>query len=149
MLTTTTTEPRRTLEELFEAVTWTQLKIQDKPVGLLNVAGFYDPLIAQVDRAVADGLIKPEMRSILVVDADPVALLAKVCSPKNRAGALVLSLTPGPVNQIRAFRIRPDAQYSLDWTNPQAIAPAPVAVSGDAPKVGASDAAAAAASAST
>jgi uncharacterized protein (TIGR00730 family) len=67
-----------TFEELMEAVTWTQLNIHDKPVGLLNVGGFYDPLMKQVDTAIEEGLIKPEMRDILVVDADPVSLLRKI-----------------------------------------------------------------------
>jgi hypothetical protein len=54
-----------TFEEVFEVITWTQLDLQRKPVGLLNVAGFYDGLIAFVDRAVSMRLIREEHRAIL------------------------------------------------------------------------------------
>ena len=64
-----------TFEEFCEVVTWTQLGVHRKPCGLLNVGGFYDPLIALVDRAVAEGFIKPENRRIIVSDPDPAALL--------------------------------------------------------------------------
>src|SRR5687767_16004120 len=47
-----------TFEEFCEAVTWTQLGLHRKKCGLLNVGGFYDPLLALVDRAVADGFIR-------------------------------------------------------------------------------------------
>ena len=64
-----------TFEEFCEVVTWTQLGVHRKPCGLLNVGGFYDPLIALVDRAVAEGFIKPENQRIIVSDPDPGALL--------------------------------------------------------------------------
>jgi uncharacterized protein (TIGR00730 family) len=64
-----------TFEEFCEAVTWTQLGLHDKRCGLLNVAGFYDPLLALFDRAVADGLLKPQNRRIVTAETDPVALL--------------------------------------------------------------------------
>jgi uncharacterized protein (TIGR00730 family) len=54
-----------TFEEVFEVITWTQLDLQRKPVGLVNVAGFYDGLIAFIDQAVATGLIREEHRAIL------------------------------------------------------------------------------------
>jgi len=54
-----------TADELFEMLTWTQLKIHHKPIGLLNVAGFFDPLLAWLDRAVAEGFIKPRHRQIV------------------------------------------------------------------------------------
>ncbi|KAA0148148.1 hypothetical protein FNF27_04467 [Cafeteria roenbergensis] len=89
-----------TLEELFEAVTWTQLNIHSKPVGLLNVGGFYDPLVAQVDVAVEEGLIQPTMRDIIVVDSDPVALLRK----------------------LRSHRLMAGTQLALDWSSKGAAA---------------------------
>ena len=55
-----------TLDEVFEALTATQIGTFQKPCGLLNVDGFYDPLLAWVDRAVADGLIRPTARRLLV-----------------------------------------------------------------------------------
>ena len=64
-----------TFEEFCEVVTWTQLGVHRKSCGLLNVGGFYDPLIAQFDRGVAEGFIKTGNRRIVVAHADPAALL--------------------------------------------------------------------------
>ncbi|GMH02923.1 hypothetical protein Nepgr_004762 [Nepenthes gracilis] len=55
-----------TLEELLEVITWAQLGIHDKPVGLLNVDGYYNNLLAFIDKAVDDGFIKPSQRHIIV-----------------------------------------------------------------------------------
>jgi uncharacterized protein (TIGR00730 family) len=57
-----------TFEELFEIVTWAQLGLHHKPIGLLNVGGYYDPLLALLDRAVAERFVLPEHRQ-LVLDA--------------------------------------------------------------------------------
>ena len=54
-----------TLDELFEALSWSQLGIDPKPNGLLNVNGYYDDLVAYLDRAVASGFVKPEHRALL------------------------------------------------------------------------------------
>lgn len=64
-----------TVEELVEAWTWTQLRIHDKPVALLDVAGYYRPLVAFFDHAVEAGFLRPEHRATLLVDDDPAALL--------------------------------------------------------------------------
>jgi uncharacterized protein (TIGR00730 family) len=56
-----------TLEELFEIVTWRQLRLHEKPVGLLNVAGFFDPLLAWIDRAIAADFVRPTHRHLLTV----------------------------------------------------------------------------------
>jgi uncharacterized protein (TIGR00730 family) len=56
-----------TLEELAEVATWTQLGLHDKPVVLLDVAGFWAPLIRQLDRMVEDGFVKPANRAIVRV----------------------------------------------------------------------------------
>lgn len=64
-----------TFEEFFEVVTWTQLGLHAKPCGLLNVEGFYDPLLRFVDHATAERFVKPETRAIVVADADPARLL--------------------------------------------------------------------------
>ncbi|XP_043713580.1 cytokinin riboside 5'-monophosphate phosphoribohydrolase LOG5-like isoform X2 [Telopea speciosissima] len=55
-----------TLEELLEVITWAQLGIHDKPVGLLNVDGYYNYLLTFIDKAVDDGFIKPCQRQIIV-----------------------------------------------------------------------------------
>ncbi|BCS35413.1 putative cytokinin riboside 5'-monophosphate phosphoribohydrolase [Luteitalea sp. TBR-22] len=54
-----------TFEEFFEVITWTQLDLQRKPVGLLNVAGFYDGLLAFIDHARAARLVREEHRAIV------------------------------------------------------------------------------------
>jgi len=64
-----------TLDELFEAWTWTLAGLQDKPSGLLNVGGYYDDLVRFLDRSVADGLLKPSGRARLTVAADVPGLL--------------------------------------------------------------------------
>jgi len=67
-----------TFEEFFEAVTWTQLGLHRKACGLLNVDGFYSPLENFIDRAVAEGFIRPAHRGIVVTDTDPARLLDKL-----------------------------------------------------------------------
>ncbi|MBO9541998.1 TIGR00730 family Rossman fold protein [bacterium] len=64
-----------TFEELFEVITWGQLGIHRKPVGLLNVAGYYDAFMALVDHAVAEGFIPPSHRGLILVDTTPEGLL--------------------------------------------------------------------------
>lgn len=64
-----------TMDEMFEAWSWTLARLQDKPSGLLNVAGYYDGLVSFLDRSVADGLLKPAARELLAVSTDPAALL--------------------------------------------------------------------------
>jgi len=67
-----------TYDELFEMLTWNQLGIINKPVGLLNVNGFYDPLIRMLDQAVKEKFLRPEHRSILQVDEDEDRLFDKL-----------------------------------------------------------------------
>ncbi|EPS58115.1 hypothetical protein M569_16701, partial [Genlisea aurea] len=55
-----------TLEELLEVITWAQLGIHDKPVGLLNVEGYYNSLLCFIDKAVEEGFISPSARHIIV-----------------------------------------------------------------------------------
>jgi hypothetical protein len=56
-----------TYEEFFEIVTWKQLGMHDKPIVLLNVEGFFDPLLGQIERAVAERMIKPEYAGLIAV----------------------------------------------------------------------------------
>ena len=67
-----------TFEELFEAITWCQLRIHTKPVGLLNVNGYYHQLGKFIDHAVNQGFVKPAHRSLYDIDSDPVRLLHKM-----------------------------------------------------------------------
>jgi len=64
-----------TMDEAFEAFSWTQLGLERKPNGLLNVAGYYDGLVAFLDRATRSGFIRPQHRDLLRVHEDPVTLL--------------------------------------------------------------------------
>jgi len=67
-----------TFEELCEMLTWSQLGIHHKPIGLLNVAGYYDPLISMFDHAVNEQFLHPDHRSMLIDSDDPVALIARM-----------------------------------------------------------------------
>ena len=74
-----------TYEEFFEAVTWTQLGVHQKPCGLLNVAGFYDPIVQFIDQAVREEFIRFQHRAAIIVDSDPDRLLesmARVVLPQ-------------------------------------------------------------------
>jgi uncharacterized protein (TIGR00730 family) len=64
-----------TMEEFFEVLSWAQLGIHEKPCGLLNVAGYYDPLMQFLDHAVAEDFIKPKHRALLLVENEPAKLL--------------------------------------------------------------------------
>ena len=64
-----------TLEELFEVWTWAQLGLHTKPIGLLDVAGFYEPLAVLLDHMVAEGFLAATNRDLVVRDPDPAALL--------------------------------------------------------------------------
>lgn len=70
-----------TLEELFEILTWAQLGEHDKPCGLLNVAGYFDYLIAFLDHAVERGFLKPAHRQLLRIESQVDALLDRLHEP--------------------------------------------------------------------
>ncbi|NWO56574.1 TIGR00730 family Rossman fold protein [Chromohalobacter israelensis] len=69
-----------TLEELFETWTWQYLGLHDKPIGVLDVNGFYRPLLTFLDHTVEHGFLNPETRSRLFAAADPVLLLERLVS---------------------------------------------------------------------
>jgi uncharacterized protein (TIGR00730 family) len=73
-----------TFDELLEILSWSQLGIHDKPIGLLNVAGFYDGLIGLLDRAVHDQFARPEHRQLLFVATEPEELLDGLASHRPR-----------------------------------------------------------------
>lgn len=74
-----------TLEELFEVWTWGMLGLHAKPYGLLDVAGYYQPLIRFLDHARDEGFIRPAQRARLVVDTDPDRLLDGLARCPSRA----------------------------------------------------------------
>jgi uncharacterized protein (TIGR00730 family) len=67
-----------TADELFEILTWAQLGLHARPVGLLNVAGFFDPLLAWVERTVAEGFLRPQHRDRLLTAAGAEELLEEL-----------------------------------------------------------------------
>lgn len=69
-----------TFEEFCEVVTWSQLGIQSKPCELLNVEGYYDPLLALFEQAVREGFLREENRRLVLEDCDPAGLLEKFAS---------------------------------------------------------------------
>jgi uncharacterized protein (TIGR00730 family) len=76
-----------TLEEFCEVVTWSQLGIQEKPCGLLNVLCYYDPLLQLFDSAVREAFLHPDNRALVLDDDDPDGLLEKMANfhPAHRA----------------------------------------------------------------
>jgi len=71
-----------TLEEFFEVLTWLQLGLHQKAIGVLNVGGFYDHLFAQMDVMVAHRLLKPNNRALVLDSADPAELIEKMLNFK-------------------------------------------------------------------
>jgi uncharacterized protein (TIGR00730 family) len=67
-----------TLDELFEALTWTQLGYHRKPCGLLNVEGYFDGLAAYLDHAVQERFLTREHRDMLIVESDPDRLIERL-----------------------------------------------------------------------
>jgi len=67
-----------TFEELFEVITWSQLGIHRKPIGLLNVDGYYDALVGLVDHAIAEEFIHPRLRQLIVVAPQVETLLDRL-----------------------------------------------------------------------
>ncbi len=71
-----------TFEEFCEIVTWSQLGIHQKPCGLLNVDGYYDPLLRLFDHAVGEGFLHPDNRALVLDDDEPERLLEKMAHYK-------------------------------------------------------------------
>ncbi|MEJ7804709.1 MAG: TIGR00730 family Rossman fold protein [Telluria sp.] len=67
-----------TLEELFEMLTWSQLGIHTKPIGVLNVSGFYDQLVLFLSHALDQAFIKPQHGDLLMVESDPETLVTRL-----------------------------------------------------------------------
>ena len=76
-----------TMDELFETWTWLQLGIHAKPVGLLNVGGYYDPLVTFLQQMAGHGFLRKEHLESLLIDNDPERLLVRFSSfdlPRTR-----------------------------------------------------------------
>jgi uncharacterized protein (TIGR00730 family) len=67
-----------TFEEFCEVITWAQLGLHAKPCGLLNVGGFYAPLLALFDHAAGEGFVRPEHRAIVLEEDDPERLIERL-----------------------------------------------------------------------
>jgi uncharacterized protein (TIGR00730 family) len=81
-----------TFEEFCEIVTWAQLGLHEKPCGLLNVKGYYTPLLTLFDHALAEGFLKPQYRQLVLTEDEPERLLAAMRS--YRPPVLEKWLTP-------------------------------------------------------
>lgn len=69
-----------TMEELVEILTWAQLGIHRKPVGLVNVGGYWNGLLGLLRHAAGEGFVRPEFQGLLLTDADPAALLDQLAA---------------------------------------------------------------------
>ena len=69
-----------TLEELCEILTWRQLQLVTKPIGILNVNGFYDHLEKQLSHMVQEGFLEEEHKRLLIIENDPQKLINKLLS---------------------------------------------------------------------
>ena len=76
-----------TLEEMFEMLTWLQLRLQAKPVGLVNVAGYFDSVLEFLVHATREGLLLPTHRDLLLVEATPPQLFARMTEYVERLKA--------------------------------------------------------------
>ena len=66
-----------TLDELFETLTWAQLHLHSKPIGILNINGYFNALLQQLDLFIQEGFLKKEARALLYVEETPAALLER------------------------------------------------------------------------
>lgn len=83
-----------TMDELFEILTWAQLHIHHKPVGLLNVNGFFEPLLALIRHMVAQGFVKQTHLDLLHVADTPAALLTAMRLHRPPEGDWLAKLSP-------------------------------------------------------
>ncbi len=83
-----------TFEELFEVWSWRQLGYHDKPLGLLNVAGYYDAFASMMRGAEAHGFVTPAQRQLLEVETDPLKMLDTL------AARMVLATAPDDYRSI-------------------------------------------------
>lgn len=78
-----------TLEELFETLTWALLGLHQKPCGLLNIDGYFDPLLSFLDHAVEEAFVRPQHRNLVLVDTTAVGLLDQFAGYQEPAAAAI------------------------------------------------------------
>jgi uncharacterized protein (TIGR00730 family) len=67
-----------TFEEFFETLSWAALKLHQKPMGVLNIAGYFDPMLALLDHAVAEGFLRPKHLGLLITSDNPETLVVEM-----------------------------------------------------------------------
>jgi uncharacterized protein (TIGR00730 family) len=67
-----------TFEEFFETLSWAALKLHQKPMGVLNIAGYFDPMLALLDHAVAEGFLRPKHLGLLITSDHPETLVVEM-----------------------------------------------------------------------
>ncbi|MBF8275405.1 MAG: hypothetical protein HW390_478 [Candidatus Brocadiaceae bacterium] len=72
-----------TLDEFFEILTWSQLGLHSKPIGLLNVDGYFDLLLAFINHVLQEGFIQPKHHQLLVISSDPETLLSELINRRD------------------------------------------------------------------
>ena len=82
-----------TMDELFEVWTWVQIGLHDKPSALLNVNGYYNDLVAFLDRTVADAFVSQTLRARLLIDSDPDRLVTRIMNFKPLVSAAKYQIT--------------------------------------------------------
>jgi uncharacterized protein (TIGR00730 family) len=75
-----------TFEEFFEVITWAQIGLHRKPIGILNVQGYYDPLLSMVARADADRFIYSEHKHLFSVADTPIVLMEAILNHRFPEG---------------------------------------------------------------
>lgn len=83
-----------TLDEFFEILTWAQLHIHHKPIGLLNIEGFFDPLLSLIRHMVAEGFVKPQHMDLMHVADAPAPLLDAMRKHRPPAGDWLSKVLP-------------------------------------------------------
>ena len=82
-----------TMDELFEAITWGQLGIHHKPIGLLNINRFFDPVLQWIDLSVKEGFIRPQHRQLFLASDDASLLIERLALMQMPAGLTTLADT--------------------------------------------------------
>ncbi len=89
-----------TLDELFESMTWNQLGIHLKPAGLLNVGGYFDPLVAMLDRATEQGFLGRSYRDFLLVESSAAAMLDALAAYQPPSGEIWVRPSDVPTDAL-------------------------------------------------
>jgi uncharacterized protein (TIGR00730 family) len=108
-----------TLEEFFEVLTWAQLGLHHKPCGLLNVQGFYDPLLTLLNHTVTEQFVDPVHRAMVLVEQTPEALLNRVAAYRTEVSRQGGWKERGPLSRQALAsivrRVHPEAMELGEW----------------------------------